>query len=255
MQLRLDDKVALITGGSRGIGKEIARYFAEAGARVMISSRKPEGCEAAADELGHGVTWKAGNSGDPEAANDIIDATIETHGGIDILVNNAATNPYAGPLIDINIPAWEKIMQVNVTAPLLWTQLAWQKQWRDGPDDQGACVINLASVAAFGTNPAISAYGISKSTLLRQTEQLAVELAPKVRVNAIAPGLIKTDFAKALWEEGRGDKVAKGYPLKRLGETTDIAEAAMYLAASASWMTGEVLLLDGGGRTSYPALA
>jgi len=255
MELRLDGKVALVTGGSRGIGKEIARYFADAGAQVMISSRKAEGCEAAADELGNGVTWRAGNSGDAEAAEAIIDATIAEHGGLDILVNNAATNPYAGAMIDIDIPRWEKTLQVNLTAPLIWTQLAWNKVWKAGAADQGASVINLASVAAFGTNPSISAYGMSKAALIFQTEQLSVELAPKVRVNAIAPGLIKTDFARALWDEGRGAEVAKAYPLKRLGETSDIAEAAMYLAAAGTWMTGEVLTLDGGGRRSYPLLA
>ncbi len=255
MELRLDGKVALVTGGSRGIGKEIAKYFSEAGARVMISSRKPEGCEAAAEELGNGVTWRAGNSGNLEDAESIIDATLEEHGGLDILVNNAATNPYAGPLIDIDVPRWDKIMSVNVTAPLMWTQLCWNKRWKDGADDQGASVINLASVGAFATNRDISAYGISKSTLIRVTEQLSVEMAPKVRVNAIAPGLIKTDFAKFLWEDGRGDKVAQAYPLKRLGEVTDIAEAAMYLAAAATWMTGEVITLDGGGRRSFPMLA
>jgi NAD(P)-dependent dehydrogenase (short-subunit alcohol dehydrogenase family) len=255
MELRLDDKVALITGGSRGIGLEIARYYLDAGAKVMITSRKAEGCEAAAADIGNGreerVQWRTGNTGSEEDAEAVVNATIEEFGGVDILVNNAATNPYAGPLIDIDIPRWEKTMQVNVTAPLMWTQKCWTKHMKDN----GGCIINLSSVGAFRTNQILGAYDISKSALIHQTEQLAAEMGPGVRVNAIAPGLIKTDFARALWEDGRGDVIAQNYPLKRLGETSDIAEAAVYLAAGASWVTGQVITLDGGGLQAFTDFA
>jgi NAD(P)-dependent dehydrogenase (short-subunit alcohol dehydrogenase family) len=130
MELRLDGKVALVTGGSRGIGKGIARAFAEAGAQVMITSRKAESCEAAAKEIGANAAFEAGNIGRLEDAERVIGATLSRFGRLDILVNNAATNPYAGPTIDVDLPRWEKTLAVNLTAPLFWTQLAWQRFMR-----------------------------------------------------------------------------------------------------------------------------
>jgi NAD(P)-dependent dehydrogenase (short-subunit alcohol dehydrogenase family) len=130
MQLSLAGKVALVTGGSRGIGKGLARAFAEAGAKVMITSRKAESCAEAVKEIGRGAAFEAGNIGRVEDAERVIGATLERFGGLDILVNNAATNPYAGPTIDVPLPAWEKTLQVNLTAPLFWTQLAWQRRMK-----------------------------------------------------------------------------------------------------------------------------
>lgn len=248
MDFRLDDKVALVTGGSRGIGKATAIAFAEAGARVMIVSRKPEALEQAAAEIGHGCEWFAANTGDAEAAEAAIDATIERLGGLDILVNNAATNPYAGPMIDVDLPRWEKTIQVNLTAPLVWTQLAWRKAM----SESGGVVINISSVGGLSTNAVIGVYDLTKSALLHMTEQLGAELGPKVRVNAICPGLIKTDFARLLWEGERGAEIAERYPLKRLGEPEDIAAAALYLASDAgSWITGQKIVLDGGGLVRF----
>jgi NAD(P)-dependent dehydrogenase (short-subunit alcohol dehydrogenase family) len=249
MQLSLAGKVALVTGGSRGIGKGIARAYAEAGAQVMITSRKADACAEAAKEIGDAAHFEAGNIGRPEDAERVIAATLDRLGRLDILVNNAAANPYAGPTIDVPLPAWEKTLQVNITAPLVWTQLVWQR-WQK---QHGGSVINISSVGGLGTNPILGVYDVTKAALIHLTKQLAAELGPGVRVNAIAPGLIKTDFAKVLWEKGRGDQVAQAYPLKRLGEAEDIAAAALYLAcdAASGWITGHTIVIDGGGLVGF----
>lgn len=248
MEMRLDGKVAVVTGGSRGIGRGIAARFAKAGASVMIVSRKAETLEAAAAEIGHGCQWISANVGDPEAAAEAVAATVDRLGSVDVLVNNAATNPYAGPMIDVDLPRWDKTLQVNVTAPLVWTQQAWSA-WMS---EHGGSVVNIASVGALGTSRILGVYGMSKAALVYQSRQLAAELAPKARVNTILPGLIRTDFARVLWEGERGAEVAESYPMKRLGEPADIANAALYLASDASsWMTGQELILDGGGTVAF----
>jgi len=248
MELRLDNKTALVTGGSRGIGKAIAAAYAQAGANVMITSRKADSCEAAAAEIGHGCRWTAGHVGEPEDAARVVQETIDAFGSVDVLVNNAATNPYAGPMIDVDLPRWNKTLDVNLTAPLVWTQEAWQRSMKAG----GGVVINISSVGGMSTNPILGVYDVTKAALIHATKQLAAEMGPGVRVNAICPGLIKTDFARALWDDGRGDEVAKQYPLGRLGEVEDIAGAALYLAAeTGSWITGQTIVLDGGGLISF----
>ena len=253
MDLRLDGKVALVTGGSRGIGKGIAKAFAESGARVMITSRNAETCAATAEEIGHDMAWEAGHTGRPEDAERVIGQTVERLGGLDILVNNAATNPYAGPTIDVDLPRWQKTLDVNLTAPLLWTQLAWRAAMKDA----GGSVVNISSVGGLATNPILGVYDVTKAALIHLTKQLAAELGPKVRVNAIAPGLIKTDFARVLWEGDRGAEVAASYPLERLGETFDIAAAATYFASDAhsGWVTGHTLVCDGGGLIGFGRVA
>jgi len=246
----LEGKAVLVTGGSRGIGKAIAAGFAGAGARVMITSRRAEDLAATAEEIGNGVAWCAANVGRPDEAEQAVDATLEQFGSLDVLVNNAGTNPYAGPTIDIDLPRWEKTWQVNLTAPLVLSQLAWNKFMKEGPG--GSSIINISSVGAFHTNPIIGAYDITKSALVHLTRQLAAELGPKVRVNAICPGLVRTQFARALWE-GEGEAfVSKRNPLRRIGEPEDIAGTALYLASSlAEWVTGESFLVDGGQHAGF----
>ncbi|HUY22302.1 MAG TPA: SDR family oxidoreductase [Acidimicrobiales bacterium] len=245
MDLRLDGKVALVTGGSRGIGRAIAARFAEAGASVMLSSRKADSlAEAAAsmEGLGGPVAWHAANVGDPDAAPRCVAATVERFGSVDILVNNAATNPYFGPLMDIDAARAEKTVQVNQEAALMWTQCA----WRSSMAERGGSVLNLSSVGGLSVERGIGWYNVTKAALAHLTRQLAYELGPGVRVNALAPGLVRTDFARALWESA-GDAVAGRLPLKRLGEPDDIAAAALFLASdAASWITGHVLVVDGG---------
>ncbi|NLA36779.1 MAG: SDR family oxidoreductase [Actinobacteria bacterium] len=243
MELRLDGKVALITGGSKGIGKAIAAAYAAAGAKVMISSRKQDALEETAAEIDGEVETFAANAGDLEAAQACVDATVQRFGGIDILVNNAATNPYMGPTLGIAPSQFDKITEVNLRAPLFWTKFAWESSMKDRP---GGSVINLASIGGLAVESSIGNYNVSKAALIHQTRTLAKELAPTVRVNAIAPGLVKTDMAKALWESNEG-AIAKMIPAHRLGDVEDIANAALFLASDAgSWIVGHTLVVDGG---------
>lgn len=243
MELRLDGKAALVTGGSRGIGKGIAKAFADAGAQVLITARKADQLEATAAELGPNVSWMAAHSGRPEDGDAAVAACIERHGGCDILVNNAATNPHAGRLIDAPLNAWDKTVEVNLRGPLAWSQSAWNGWMKD---HEGCSIINTASVGAFKTSPNLGLYSVLKMALVQMTRQLAAELAPNVRVNAIAPAVIRTEFARILWEGEDGVRAARSYPLKRLGEPEDCGSACLYLAAGAPWMTGQTLVLDGG---------
>ncbi len=247
MVQELAGKVAVVTGASKGIGRAIAASFAEAGASVMLSSRKQEGLDQAAAAIraagpGIQVATFAANAGDPEQAAACVGATIERFGALDILVNNAATNPSMGATIDTELSAWDKTFQVNVRGTFVWTQLAWRAWMRD----HGGSVINLSSIGGLRGDAAIGVYNTTKAAIVHLTRILAIELGPQVRVNCIAPGLVKTDFARALWEPG-GDAVAAGLPLRRLGEPEDIAHAARFLAGDgASWITGHTLVVDGG---------
>lgn len=246
MELELSGKTALVTGGSRGIGKAIATRYAQAGAKVMISSRKAEALDQAAGEIGGDVSWFAANVGDAEAAEACVAATIERFGSLDILVNNAGTSPYFGPLVDIDASRAAKTVQVNQEAVLFWTQLA----WRASMSEHGGAVVNIASIGGLSVEPAIGWYNVTKAAVIHLTRQLAMELAPKVRVNALAPGLVKTDLARALWERGE-QAVAGRLPLKRLGEPDDVAKAALFLASdAASWITGATLVIDGGAMVT-----
>ena len=248
---RLEGKTALITGGSAGIGLGIARVYLQEGANVMITSRKAEKCEAAADELGDlpgQVAWRVSHVGDPDQGAQVMDETIDHFGALDVLVNNAATNPWNGRTIDVDAPRLDKTYEVNLRGPLLWTQYAYNR-WMN---EHGGCVINIASVGGMSTSRDIGVYCLFKSSLIHLTRQLGAELGPQVRVNCIAPGLIKTDFARVLWEGERGREVAEMYPLKRLGEPEDIGKAALYLAADADWMTGHTMVLDGGELVRVP---
>jgi NAD(P)-dependent dehydrogenase (short-subunit alcohol dehydrogenase family) len=242
VELTLEGKVALVTGASRGIGKAIAAAYAAAGASVLLSSRKQDALEAAAAEIGGDVDVFAANAGAPEAAAACVARCVERFGGLDILVNNAATNPYMGPTIDIDLPRYDKTWEVNLRGALVWTQEA----WRASLSERGGAVINVSSIGGMSVEPSIGVYNATKAALLHLTRTLAAELAPGVRVNAIAPGLVKTDMARALWEPNE-DRMAQAVPLQRLGEPTDIASAAVFLASdAASWITGHTLVVDGG---------
>jgi NAD(P)-dependent dehydrogenase (short-subunit alcohol dehydrogenase family) len=251
VELRLDGKTALITGGSAGIGLGIATEYVKAGANVMIVSRKAQKCEAAAEALralgGGDVDWRVAHTGGDDGGADIMASTLERFGAIDILVNNAATNPYAGPLIDTPAAAFDKTYEVNLRGPLLWTQAAWNAWMKDN----GGCVINLASVGAFKTSGALGLYALLKRALVAMTEQLGAELGPGVRVNALAPAVVKTEFARLLWEGEAGERAKKAYPLDRLGEPGDIGRAALWLAADAPWMTGQTIVIDGGALVAF----
>jgi NAD(P)-dependent dehydrogenase (short-subunit alcohol dehydrogenase family) len=247
MELRLDGKVGLVTGASKGIGLAIAAGFAEAGASVMISSRKPDALEAAAASIEPSgdaqVAWFAANAGDEAAPAAAVGATMERFGAVDILVNNAATNPYFGPTLGISASQMDKIHQVNQRAVVLWTAAAWEASLKE----RGGVVINISSVGGMGTDVgAIGYYNATKAAIIHLTHQLAAEMAPTVRVNAIAPGIVKTDFARALWEPDEA-ATARHVPLRRIGLPDDISGAAVFLASdAASWVTGHTLVVDGG---------
>jgi NAD(P)-dependent dehydrogenase (short-subunit alcohol dehydrogenase family) len=242
VQIDLDGRVALVTGASRGIGQAIAAALAEAGAKVMLSSRKQDALDESAATMTGDVATFAANAGDPEQAAACIDATVERFGSVDILVNNAATNPYMGPAIDIDLPRYDKTFDVNLRGPLVWTQLAHKASMAE----RGGSVINIASVGGLSVEPSIGVYNTTKAGLIYLTRTLAAELGPNVRVNAIAPGLVKTDFARALWEQHE-EALGRRLPLKRLGEPEDIAGAALFLASDlARWITGQTIVVDGG---------
>jgi NAD(P)-dependent dehydrogenase (short-subunit alcohol dehydrogenase family) len=247
MRTGLQGKTALITGASRGIGKAIAAALAAEGANVVLSSRKQEGVDEAAAEIraaypDAGVLAKAAHVGDAEAAEACADAAIAEFGGIDVLVNNAGTSPHFGPMVDITQAAAEKTVQVNQYAIVLWTQLAWKRSMAE----RGGSIINVASVGGMITEPGIGYYNVTKAAVIHLTRQFAMELAPSTRVNCIAPGLVKTALARALWE-GNEEEIGKRMPLGRLGEPEDIANAAVFLAGdTASWMTGQTMIVDGG---------
>lgn len=245
MEISLEGKVALVTGASRGIGKAIAAAYAGAGASVMLSSRKQDALEAAAAEIGTAggeTAVHAAHAGDPEQIAACVAATVERFGRIDILVNNAATNPYMGRAIDIDLPRFDKTWQVNYRGPVVWVQEA----WRASMQANGGVVLNMASIGGLSVETNIGHYNVTKAALIHLTRTLAADLSPGVRVNAIAPGLVKTDMARALWEPAE-DAIAARMPLRRLGEPEDIANAALFLASDmASWITGQTLVVDGG---------
>ena len=247
MRTGLEGRTALVTGASRGIGKAIAAAFAAEGANVVISSRKQEALDEVAKEIsaaspGAGVLAKAAHVGHADEAAACVEAAAAEFGGIDILVNNAGTNPYFGPMADIEPAAAAKTVEVNQFAIVQWTQLALKAGLAEG----GGAIINIASVGGMITEHGIGYYNATKAAVIHLSRQFAMELAPAVRVNCIAPGLVKTHLARALWEPNEA-QISEHMPLTRLGAPEDIAHAAVFLAGDASsWMTGQTLVVDGG---------
>jgi NAD(P)-dependent dehydrogenase (short-subunit alcohol dehydrogenase family) len=236
--------VALITAASRGIGRSTAQAFIDRGYNVTITARKPEALNQTAALLGDAtrVLAIAGNSGDAEHRHAVVASTIERFGRLDALVNNAGINPAVGPLAEMDLDAVRKILDVNLVGALGWVQEA-HAQWLS---ENGGTVVNVASTAGLTPQPLIGAYGVSKSALAFMTRQLASEMGPRVRVNAVAPAVVRTRFGGPLFE-GKEEQVAEAYPLKRIGETDDVASAIVFLSSvDSGWITGQTLILDGG---------
>jgi NAD(P)-dependent dehydrogenase (short-subunit alcohol dehydrogenase family) len=239
-------RTALITGATRGIGFGIAEELLARGANVCITARKADELEEAVRSLDPDGTGRAisarGSADDEEHQRTAVTETVRQFGRLDLLVNNAAVNPQYGPLMEADLGAVRKVFEVNVVAVLAWTQRAWEASMRE----HGGTVLNVASVGGLRAGSPIGAYNASKAALIHLTRQLAIEMSPGVRVNAIAPAVVKTKFARALYE-GREEEVASHYPLKRLGRPEDTAKlAAFLLSDDSSWITGETVTIDGG---------
>ena len=239
----LSGKVALITGASRGIGYGVAEALVARGDRVVITGRTEDALKEAVEQLGaERAVYVAGKAHDEEHQRVAVERAMDAFGRIDYLVNNAGTNPVFGPIADLDLNVARKVFETNVISALGFAQRTWHA-WQK---DNGGAIVNIASVAGLAPSPFIAAYGVSKAALINLTQQLAHEFAPKVRVNAIAPAVVKTQFAKALYE-GREAEAAAAYPLARLGVPSDIGGAAAFLTSEQSdWVTGQTLVVDGG---------
>jgi NAD(P)-dependent dehydrogenase (short-subunit alcohol dehydrogenase family) len=235
-------RTAIVTGASRGIGLAIAQRLAADGANVVLTARKQESADAAAEQVGGSAIGVAAHAVDEDAAKHCVDLTLERFGSIDILVNNAGTNPAFGPLIEQDHARFTKIFDVNLWAPLLWTSLA-TKAWMA---EHGGAVVNTSSIGGLHQSPAMGLYNATKAALIHVTKQLALELSPRIRVNAICPGVVRTRLAEALWK-GHEEAVSGATALGRIGEPPDVAAAVAFLASDeASWITGETMVIDGG---------
>jgi 3-oxoacyl-[acyl-carrier protein] reductase len=241
---RFRGRTAIVTGASRGIGLAIAQRLVADGARVVVTGRKQPALDEAVTLLGGAdvALAVAGHTDDPDHQASTVRRAIETFGSADLLVNNTGINPVYGPLMDVDLAAARKIVEVNCIAAVAWLQQihrAWMRE-------HGGAVVNVASVAGLRPAPGIAFYGASKAMLIHLTQELAVELGPDIRVNGVAPAVVKTRFATALYE-GREEKVAAAYPLARLGVPQDIGGVVAFLLSDdAAWMTGQTVVVDGG---------
>jgi dehydrogenase/reductase SDR family protein 4 len=245
----LEGKVAVITGSSKGIGESIARFLAANKAKVVISSRKQADLDVLANQIaiesGSEVIGIAANAGDIEQLENLKNKVVEKFGGIDILVNNAATNPVYGPLVDCSSEAFDKIMAVNVKAPFEFAKMIYPIMKNRG----GGSVVNISSIAGITPDPGLGAYSISKAALNMFTKVLAKEWgADGIRVNAVCPGLIKTKFSKALWDNPKMlEHFTKSLPIARMGTVEEVAGMVLYLCSDVSkYTTGGIFEVDGG---------
>lgn len=246
---QLTERVAIVTGGSRGLGSAIATGLAEQGARVVLSSRKQEDLDREAERIndrfpGSAVAIAA-HAGRETDLHGLVDQTMERFGRIDILVNNAGTNPYFGPLLDAELSVWDKTFEVNLRGYFVLTKLVYGA-WME---EHGGAVLNIASTGGLRPSFGLGVYDVTKAGVIMLTRQLARELGGKVRVNCIAPGLFKTRFAEALWgNEAVLERVVQTNPFGRIGSPEEIAGAAVFLVSdAASYVNGHVLVIDGGG--------
>jgi NAD(P)-dependent dehydrogenase (short-subunit alcohol dehydrogenase family) len=253
-EFSLEGRVAIITGGSRGIGRAIALRLAEAGASIVVSSRKLDSVQAVADEIGaaggKALALRA-HVGETQEVNALVQQTLDTFGRLDIAVNNAATNPHFGPLLTADEGQWDKILDTNTKGAFRICKAVVPTMQAQG----GGKIINMASIAGLRPSAGMGIYGISKSALIMLTQVLARELGPdNIQVNAIAPGVIKTRFSQLLWQTPQiSEPTLAHMPLGRFGEPEDVAGLALYLASSASdYVTGAVFVVDGGLNVSSP---
>ncbi len=245
----LAGKVALVTGASRGIGSAIAEILAEHGAQVVLSSRKQADLDAEAERINalhpQRATAIAAHAGRPDELEALVKATMERFSRIDILVNNAGTNPYFGPIIGADLAAWDKTFEVNLRGIFVLTKLVYEASM----EAHGGSIVNISSIGGLRPGLGLGVYNVTKAGVIMLTRQLARELGGKVRVNAVAPGLVKTRFAEALWgNQEILDRVLASNPMGRIGVPDEVAAAVLFLASdAASYVNGEVLVVDGGG--------
>lgn len=245
----LSGRVALVTGASRGIGGAIADILAEHGAQVVLSSRKQADLEAEAERInakhGERATAIAAHAGRLEELERLVDQVMDRFSRIDILINNAATNPYMGPVMAAELSVWDKTFEVNLRGVFVLTKLVYERSM----ESHGGAIVNVASIGGLRPGIGLGVYNITKAGVIMLTRQLARELGGKVRVNAVAPGVIKTRFAEVLWgNEAILDRILAGNPMGRVGMPEEVAAGVLFLVSgAASYVNGEVLVIDGGG--------